>query len=148
MPLNLRHPTEWTLHAHALGLLDWAVAESVDHPDYEITASWLLASLLCAYPPWIKSFVLTNVMDFSWLSISPTKTIDTALPGFRRGRQDAGPPDSLIRENSTMNSDDTTRTSPTLLRRTADWRDHDAWREFVARYEPYDSKLVSRIPPR
>jgi RNA polymerase sigma factor (sigma-70 family) len=35
-----------------------------------------------------------------------------------------------------MNSDDTTRTSPTLLRRTADWRDHDAWREFVARYEP------------
>jgi RNA polymerase sigma factor (sigma-70 family) len=36
-----------------------------------------------------------------------------------------------------MNSDDTTRTSPTLLRRTADWRDHDAWQEFVARYEPY-----------
>jgi RNA polymerase sigma factor (sigma-70 family) len=36
-----------------------------------------------------------------------------------------------------MNSDDTTRTSPTLLRRTADWRDHDAWRKFVARYEPY-----------
>jgi RNA polymerase sigma factor (sigma-70 family) len=36
-----------------------------------------------------------------------------------------------------MNSDDTTRTSPTLLGRTADWRDHDAWREFVARYEPY-----------
>jgi RNA polymerase sigma factor (sigma-70 family) len=36
-----------------------------------------------------------------------------------------------------MNSDDTTRTSPTLLRRTADWRDHDAWREFVARYEPH-----------
>jgi RNA polymerase sigma factor (sigma-70 family) len=35
-----------------------------------------------------------------------------------------------------MNSDDTTRTSPTLLRRTADWRDHDAWREFVARYDP------------
>ena len=36
-----------------------------------------------------------------------------------------------------MNSDDTTRTSTTLLRRTADWRDHDAWREFVARYDPY-----------
>ncbi len=36
-----------------------------------------------------------------------------------------------------MNSDDTTRTSPTLLRRAADWRDDDAWREFVARYEPY-----------
>jgi RNA polymerase sigma-70 factor (ECF subfamily) len=36
-----------------------------------------------------------------------------------------------------MNSDDTTRTSPTLLRRTADWHDHAAWREFVARYEPY-----------
>ena len=35
-----------------------------------------------------------------------------------------------------MNSDDTTRTSPTLLRRAADWRDDDAWREFVARYEP------------
>jgi len=36
-----------------------------------------------------------------------------------------------------MNSDDTTTTSLTLLRRTADWRDHAAWREFVARYEPY-----------
>ena len=35
-----------------------------------------------------------------------------------------------------MNSDDSTRTSPTLLRRTADWRDHDAWRAFVARYDP------------
>ncbi len=35
-----------------------------------------------------------------------------------------------------MNSDDTTRTSPTLLGRAADWRDHEAWREFVARYEP------------
>lgn len=36
-----------------------------------------------------------------------------------------------------MQSDDTPGTSPTLLRRTADWRDHEAWREFVARYEPY-----------
>jgi RNA polymerase sigma factor (sigma-70 family) len=35
-----------------------------------------------------------------------------------------------------MNSDDATRTSPTLLRRTADWRDHAAWHEFVARYDP------------
>jgi len=35
-----------------------------------------------------------------------------------------------------MNSDDTTRTSLTLLRRTADWRDHAAWQEFVARYNP------------
>jgi RNA polymerase sigma factor (sigma-70 family) len=35
-----------------------------------------------------------------------------------------------------MNSDDSTRTSPTLLRRTADWRDHAAWQEFVARYNP------------
>ena len=35
-----------------------------------------------------------------------------------------------------MNSDDTTRTSPTLLRRTADWRDHAAWQELVARYDP------------
>jgi RNA polymerase sigma factor (sigma-70 family) len=35
-----------------------------------------------------------------------------------------------------MNSDDITRTSPTLLGRAADWRDHDAWREFVARYDP------------
>jgi len=35
-----------------------------------------------------------------------------------------------------MNSDDTTRTSSTLLRRTADWRDHAAWQEFVARYDP------------
>ena len=35
-----------------------------------------------------------------------------------------------------MNSDDT-RTSSTLLRRTADWQDHVAWQEFVARYEPY-----------
>jgi RNA polymerase sigma factor (sigma-70 family) len=35
-----------------------------------------------------------------------------------------------------MNSDDTTRTSPTLLRRTADWHDHAAWQEFVARYQP------------
>ncbi len=34
-----------------------------------------------------------------------------------------------------MNSDDT-KTSPTLLRRTADWGDHAAWREFVARYDP------------
>jgi RNA polymerase sigma factor (sigma-70 family) len=34
-----------------------------------------------------------------------------------------------------MNSDDT-RTSPTLLGRTADWRDHAAWQEFVARYDP------------
>ncbi len=42
-----------------------------------------------------------------------------------------------IRENSTMNSDDTTRTSSTLLRRIADWQDHAAWRDFVARYEPY-----------
>jgi RNA polymerase sigma factor (sigma-70 family) len=41
-----------------------------------------------------------------------------------------------IREDSTMNSDDTTRTSSTLLRRTADWRDHAAWQEFVARYDP------------
>ncbi len=35
-----------------------------------------------------------------------------------------------------MNSDDTTRTSPTLLGRTADWRDAAAWQEFVARYDP------------
>ena len=35
-----------------------------------------------------------------------------------------------------MNSDDTTRTSPTLLGRTADWRDHAAWQQFVARYDP------------
>jgi RNA polymerase sigma-70 factor (ECF subfamily) len=35
-----------------------------------------------------------------------------------------------------MNSDDATRTSPTLLRRIADWRDHAAWQEFVARYDP------------
>jgi RNA polymerase sigma factor (sigma-70 family) len=35
-----------------------------------------------------------------------------------------------------MHSEDT-RTSPTLLGRTADWRDHVAWQEFVARYEPY-----------
>ncbi len=41
-----------------------------------------------------------------------------------------------IHKDSMMNSDDT-RTSSTLLRRTADWRDQDAWREFVARYEPY-----------
>jgi hypothetical protein len=34
-----------------------------------------------------------------------------------------------------MNSDDT-RTSPTLLGRTADWHDHVAWQEFVARYDP------------
>ena len=36
-----------------------------------------------------------------------------------------------------MKFDDTTRTSPTLLRRAADWRDHDAWRELVSRYDPY-----------
>jgi RNA polymerase sigma factor (sigma-70 family) len=35
-----------------------------------------------------------------------------------------------------MNSDDNTRTSPTLLGRTADWRDRAAWQEFVARYDP------------
>ncbi len=35
-----------------------------------------------------------------------------------------------------MLADDTTRTSPTLLSRTADWRDHAAWRQFIARYEP------------
>ena len=35
-----------------------------------------------------------------------------------------------------MNSDDTTRTSPTLLGRTADWRDDAAWWDFVARYDP------------
>ncbi len=35
-----------------------------------------------------------------------------------------------------MHSDLTTRTSATLLRRTADWHDHEAWHEFVARYEP------------
>jgi RNA polymerase sigma factor (sigma-70 family) len=34
-----------------------------------------------------------------------------------------------------MNSNDT-RTSPTLLMRTANWRDHVAWHDFVARYEP------------
>ena len=36
-----------------------------------------------------------------------------------------------------MNSDDTTRTSPTLLGRATDWRDHAAWQEFFARYNPY-----------
>jgi RNA polymerase sigma factor (sigma-70 family) len=36
-----------------------------------------------------------------------------------------------------MNSDDNSRTSPTLLSRTADWRDHVAWQEFVAQYDPY-----------
>jgi len=41
-----------------------------------------------------------------------------------------------VREEPTIASNDTTRTSPTLLRRTADWRDHVAWREFVARYDP------------
>jgi RNA polymerase sigma factor (sigma-70 family) len=35
-----------------------------------------------------------------------------------------------------MHSDDSTRTSPTLLRQTADWQDHAAWRGFVARYDP------------
>ena len=39
-------------------------------------------------------------------------------------------------KDSTMNSDDTTRTSPTLLRRTADWGDHAAWQEFTSRYDP------------
>jgi RNA polymerase sigma-70 factor (ECF subfamily) len=35
-----------------------------------------------------------------------------------------------------MESCDDTRTSPTLLRRSADWRDHSAWKELVARYDP------------
>jgi RNA polymerase sigma-70 factor (ECF subfamily) len=33
--------------------------------------------------------------------------------------------------------DDATRTSPTLLGRTADWSDQAAWNEFVAIYDPY-----------
>ncbi len=50
-----RHPTEWTLHAHALGLLDWAVAESVDHPDYEITRELAAGQpVVRTYPPWIE----------------------------------------------------------------------------------------------
>jgi hypothetical protein len=28
-------------------------------------------------------------------------------------------------------------TSPTLLRRLGDWRDHAAWSQFVSRYEPF-----------
>ena len=47
-----------------------------------------------------------------------------------------------------MNSDDTTRTSPTLLGRAGDWRDHDAWREFFARIRPADPELVPGIPAR
>jgi len=35
-----------------------------------------------------------------------------------------------------MHFEDSTRTSPTLLRRTADWQDHDAWLAFVERYDP------------
>jgi RNA polymerase sigma-70 factor, ECF subfamily len=36
-----------------------------------------------------------------------------------------------------MNSDDTTPTSPTLLGRAADWRNHVAWLEFFTLYAPY-----------
>ena len=75
-------------------------------------------------------------LDDSFLSTSPTQTIYTLSPEFRHRRDDRRLR-TRIRENSTMNSNDTTRTSPTLLRRTADWRDHVAWQEFVARYEPY-----------
>jgi RNA polymerase sigma factor (sigma-70 family) len=74
--------------------------------------------------------------DDSFPSTSPTKTLYTALSEFRlcpgaRCRATRG------RKGSQLNSNDTTRTSSTLLRRTADWRDHAAWQEFVARYEPY-----------
>ena len=54
-----------------------------------------------------------------------------------------------------MNSDESTRTSPTLLGRTADWRDHAAWQAFVARYDPlirswcreyrFDDELASDV---
>jgi RNA polymerase sigma-70 factor (ECF subfamily) len=36
-----------------------------------------------------------------------------------------------------MSSDDSTRTSGTLLRRAADWRDSDAWQQFFRQYDPY-----------
>ena len=76
-----------------------------------------------------------NRLDFALLSTSPTKTIYTLSPEFGH-RRDARCLSTRIPENSTMNSDDTTKTSPTLLRRTADWLDHAAWQEFVARYNP------------
>ena len=77
----------------------------------------------------------TFAREFSLPSISPTKTIYTLSREFHH-RPDARRHSTQIREDSTMNSDDSTRTSPTLLRRIADWRDDAAWQEFVARYDP------------
>jgi RNA polymerase sigma factor (sigma-70 family) len=74
-------------------------------------------------------------LGLSLAPISPTKTIYTFSREFRH-RPDACRRSTQIREDSTVNSDDTTRTSATLLRRTSDWRDHAAWQEFVVRYDP------------
>jgi hypothetical protein len=79
--------------------------------------------------------IFTCVQNVSLPSTCPTKTIYTLSPEFRH-RRDVRRCLKRAPENSTLNSDDSTRTSPTLLRRTADWRDHDAWQVFVARYDP------------
>jgi RNA polymerase sigma-70 factor (ECF subfamily) len=75
----------------------------------------------------------------SWpLSLPPTRptwAIDTLSPEFhhREVARDfpAGPT-----KNAMMDSSGDTRTSPTLLRRAADWRDHAAWKALVERYDP------------
>jgi RNA polymerase sigma factor (sigma-70 family) len=87
-------------------------------------------------PARIECFVIARVIDFDPLSISPTPTIYTTSPEFLDGPE-ARHGSTRNPEDSSMNLDDSTRTSSTLLRRTADWRDHVAWQEFVARYEPY-----------
>jgi hypothetical protein len=53
-----------------------------------------------------------------------------------------------MRENSAMNSDETTKTSPTLLGRTVDWRDDTTWQQFVSRHAPLFRLLVPGIPPQ
>ena len=39
-------------------------------------------------------------------------------------------------------------TNPTLLNRLGDWRDHEAWVDFVTRYDPVIRSAVASIPAR
>jgi hypothetical protein len=44
-----------------------------------------------------------------------------------------------------MIRDDAVTTRPTLLNRLGDWRDHEAWVDFVTRYDPMTRSGAMRI---
>ena len=63
------------------------------------------------------------------LSISNTKGVNAARGDHLRDRRPRPEVTPMMRQNAGT-------TNPTLLNRLCDWRDHEAWVDFVTRYDP------------